>query len=100
LAGSTAPPKKTDDDRIERLTYAAQAVIVDPEKQLEKLRKEQNEFLLVVLAQEKRAEEEREQALKQMDVDMQTSLHPEEIAKEKGKLEVRYGEYKWGVGGC
>jgi hypothetical protein len=59
LAGSTAPPKKTDDDRIERLTYAAQAVIVDPEKQLEKLRKEQNEFLLVVLAQEKRAEEER-----------------------------------------
>jgi UDP-N-acetylglucosamine enolpyruvyl transferase len=90
LAGSTAPPKKTDDDRIERLTYAAQAVIVDPEKQLEKLRKEQNEFLLVGLAQAKRAEEEREQALKQMDVDMQTSLHPEEIAKEKGKLEVPY----------
>jgi outer membrane translocation and assembly module TamA len=90
LASSTAKQVPTDEDRIERLTYAAQAIIVDPEKQLERLRKEQNEFLLIVLSQEKRAEEERERALKQLDIDMQTSLHPDEVARERQKLELLF----------
>lgn len=66
---------------------------MDPNKSLDKLRKEQNEFLLNVLAQEKRAEEERERALKQLEIDAanaQTDTHKLSILAEKSKLEMLF----------
>jgi len=46
--------------KIEKLTLAAQVKVVDPQRQLEQLRREQNEALMRVLEEEKSAEEARE----------------------------------------
>jgi hypothetical protein len=56
----TAKPPPT----IERLTLEAHTKIVDPQRQLEQLRREQNEALLRVLEDERSAEEQREKTLK------------------------------------
>lgn len=46
--------------QIEKLSLAAQTKVVDPQKQLEQLRREQNEALMRVLEEEKAAEDARE----------------------------------------
>lgn len=47
-------------NKIQKLTYSATNKVVDPEMQLEKIKKEQNEILKQVIAEEKAAEEYRE----------------------------------------
>lgn len=55
VAGTLAVNQK-----IQKLTYSATNKVVDPEMQLEKIKKEQNEILKQVIAEEKAAEEFRE----------------------------------------
>jgi cystathionine beta-lyase family protein involved in aluminum resistance len=47
-------------NKIQRLTYSATSKVVDPEMQLEKIKKEQGEILKAVIAEERAAEEHRE----------------------------------------
>jgi hypothetical protein len=83
----------TDNDKIERLTYAAQAMVVDPQRHLENIRREQNEFLLRVLDEERRAEEDRDAALKQLELDAATGTgSTEAIERERSKLQVMFAE--------
>lgn len=91
-AGQKTSEKSSEIDRIERLSYAAQVMVVDPEKQLEKLRKEQNDALLHVLDQERKAEEAREGALKQLEIDSAHALNPEVADRERSKLELMFME--------
>lgn len=58
--GMKPPNAKT----IERLTIEAHTKIVDPQRQLEQLRREQNEALLRVLEDERAAEEQREKSMR------------------------------------
>ncbi len=90
-AAGKAPVKDTE--RIERLTFAAQALVLDPQKTLDRLRREQNDILLRVLEQERSAEEEREAAIRQMIVDSRSAgANEENILAEKSKLELLFAE--------
>lgn len=64
VAASGAKGSTTKPPTIERLTLEAHTKIVDPQRQLEQLRREQNEALLRVLEDERSAEEQREKTLK------------------------------------
>lgn len=59
IPGSVLTPTQAS-AKIEKLTLAAQVKVVDPQRQLEQLRREQNEALMRVLEEEKSAEEARE----------------------------------------
>jgi len=64
VAASGAKGATKPSATIERLTLEAHTKIVDPQRQLEQLRREQNEALLRVLEDERSAEEQREKSLK------------------------------------
>ena len=59
IPGSALTPTQAS-AQIEKLSLAAQTKVVDPQKQLEQLRREQNEALMRVLEEEKAAEDARE----------------------------------------
>ena len=63
-SGAKGGSKQTSAQTIERLTIEAHTKIVDPQRQLEQLRREQNEALLRVLEDERAAEEQREKTMK------------------------------------
>lgn len=71
---------------IERLTIDAQMKVVDPQRQLELLRREQNDALMRVLEDERFAEDSREKALAQLTGD------DEETQKERQQLEMIFSE--------
>ena len=66
--------KNKTEQKIERLTYESQAKIVDPKRQLEIMKKEQNEALLRVLEDERFAEETREKMLRTVTEDERRKL--------------------------
>jgi hypothetical protein len=68
-------------------------MVVDPQRHLENIRREQNEFLLRVLDEERRAEEDRDAALKQLELDAATGTgSTEAIEKERSKLQIMFAE--------
>jgi hypothetical protein len=71
---------------IEKLTFDAQAKVVDPKRQLEILRREQNDALMRVLEDERFAEDSREKALAQLVGD------DEETRRERTQLELIFSE--------
>jgi len=71
---------------IERLTIDAQVKIVDPQRQLEILRREQNDALMRVLEDERFAEDSREKALLQLVGD------DEETTRERAQLELIFSD--------
>lgn len=79
IFGDGKPPPATRE--IERLTFAVQTMVVDPEQQLDQLRREQNAALLRVLEEERKAEDEREQALSHLTDD-----------KERHRVELLFAE--------
>ena len=80
--GSVEETLRTAAD-IEKLTYSAQSRVVDPQSQLEQLRRQQNETLKRILQEEREAEEEREAAVRSVG---------EQDADEKQKLEAIFAE--------
>ena len=59
IPGNSLTPSQAS-AQIEKLSLAAQVKVVDPQRQLEQLRREQNEALMRVLEEEKAAEDARE----------------------------------------
>jgi len=62
--GTSSMTPKQANQTIERLSLQSQVTVVDPDMQLEQLRREQNEALMRVLEEEKGAEESRERMSK------------------------------------
>jgi len=74
---------------IERLSLAAQVKVVDPHRQLEALRREQNEALMRVLEEERGAEEARERMTRSVMTEQESSRLELLFAEERKRASER-----------
>ena len=71
-------------NKVERLTFAAQAKVVDPGSELEKIKKAQKEILKKVLDEEREAEERRQEVGNSI-TDPEEKQHLEHVFAEERK---------------
>jgi hypothetical protein len=80
---------------IEKLTVAAQKPVVDPQKYLEQIRREQNELMLRMLEEERAQEEERVQEIDSMRKEIMSTYEEDTKARleeECSRLELVFAE--------
>lgn len=75
--------------KIERLTFAAETSVADPQAMLEQLKKIQNERLLKVLEEERKAEEDRSRMIKKVADEQERAQLESVFAEERKKASER-----------
>ena len=88
VPGSALTPTQAS-AKVEKLTLAAQVKVVDPQRQLEQLRREQNEALMRVLEEEKSAEEARERMSRAVMSEVEASRLEMVFAEERRRASER-----------